>query len=785
MYARLWWKETRLFWPIWVAIGMFAAGVQWLLLWSKVPEARVGFLVLLGLGWSLIYALAVGAGVFAGDRESKTQVFLDTLPVGRRMLWTSKVSFALVTTLGLALALTVVGVLGTPERDPRQYDIATLLLGFGVVLLEGVAWSLFWSVVLRSSLQAALAGLLTVGSLNMAVAGEPASQYLGRRGPGAFGGYAAGAGRRRAGVLVARLHAGTARRRTGMDPAGARPTGLAVRAPDLGDRARIDADLAPAGGGVGWIARGVGGPSPSVGKISVRGPSSESSSMAWAAGVSVFGSANRTQSYRFLACHGVRPGVVWATKVILWLLVTTVLLLATALPMVVIVVIGGPRHNVIDSLQASFVIFEAFVIAVLAGQVVRRSITAWVVAILAFALLVMPQYALVAYSMIPIASLALFPLLVLAISWAWTGDWMNDLRGAARWFRLGGMIGAAAALLVSLYIGYRAWSVPDVGAPFPPRLASADTIPMPADQDAAPDYARIVAELNAAHVPSSDRAAGDGGERFPDNGQLAQVMANGWDPKRESVVAWWEARRGLVEPIRRAAAKPEARFPHSGSWPSSPDHRLVDMHSLLLLLGLDNFERRARGDLAGAWDDLRAAFRMAEQFRRSGPDNETSLSPVMADTDAAMGAGVGGRLAADPGAASCGARRSPRAAPLCRARRPSRGRVHPERTHDPRRPGCIDRSDSGRIGNEPVAPTGAVRALVGADPDPARIASRDRDATQARRPRALGAISPGREPAEDPDRGSKGPKPDSRARPGRRPRVVPGEHTTGPGFADE
>ena len=108
----------------------------------------------------------------------------------------------------------------------------------------------------------------------------------------------------------------------------------------------------------------------------------------------------------------------------------------------------------------------------------------------------------------------------------------------------------------------------------------------------------------------------------PDSSMLAQIIAKGWDPKLEAVVSWWEARRGLIEWLRRAAAKPEARFPRSGSEPYSLDRRIGNMHSLLLLLGLDNFERRSRGDLAGAWDDLRAAFRIADQLCRSGRYNE-------------------------------------------------------------------------------------------------------------------------------------------------------------------
>src|SRR5947209_6149756 len=113
MYARLWWKEARVFWPIWIVLGVVALGVQGLILRTDLPEARTGMLIPLGLGWSLLYAFAVGSAVFAAEREANTQVFLDTLPVGRTMLWTSKVSFALATTLALTLAMAALGAIGT------------------------------------------------------------------------------------------------------------------------------------------------------------------------------------------------------------------------------------------------------------------------------------------------------------------------------------------------------------------------------------------------------------------------------------------------------------------------------------------------------------------------------------------------------------------------------------------------------------------------------------------------------------------------------------------------
>ena len=74
---------------------------------------------------------------------------------------------------------------------------------------------------------------------------------------------------------------------------------------------------------------------------------------------------------------------------------------------------------------------------------------------------------------------------------------------------------------------------------------------------------------------------------------------------------------------RWAAAKPAAQFPQRMHWNSPIDDRIVKLSEMVLLLGIDNFERRSRGDLAGAWDDLRAALRMAGQLGHSGGYGET------------------------------------------------------------------------------------------------------------------------------------------------------------------
>ena len=113
MYARLWWKDARQFWPIWVFLAFAAAVVQGLLLYYLGQDVRQGALGLSASICASLYAFATGAAAFAGERETGTLRLLDTLPVDRRVVWVGKVSFALVTTLALTLTLLAMAAMST------------------------------------------------------------------------------------------------------------------------------------------------------------------------------------------------------------------------------------------------------------------------------------------------------------------------------------------------------------------------------------------------------------------------------------------------------------------------------------------------------------------------------------------------------------------------------------------------------------------------------------------------------------------------------------------------
>jgi hypothetical protein len=159
MYARLWWKETRQFWPIWVIAGLAAPATQWLFRIFLSLDSRYWLLGVTMLAWAMLYALAAGAAAFAGEREAGTLSLLDALPVDRGVVWSAKVSFALVTTAALALALLVMAALSSDSWIRQGPLTAPGIICVAMLVPVALGWGLFWSSVLRNGLSAALVAL--------------------------------------------------------------------------------------------------------------------------------------------------------------------------------------------------------------------------------------------------------------------------------------------------------------------------------------------------------------------------------------------------------------------------------------------------------------------------------------------------------------------------------------------------------------------------------------------------------------------------------------------------
>lgn len=636
MVARLWWKEARTLWPLWAAVLAMAVVVGGLYFRYDRPSIRAGDLPQALIAVTILYAFAVGSTAFAGEREGKTLPFLDTLPVGRRALWWGKASFAFLSLFALALTCSALALaLSTLTRhlDPSAVGAtsgsrfgafgATPRVGSRVdetvtFLLAALAWSLFWSALRENVLSVAVLAILSVASVELSWSAldgiAPADLIL-----------VPTASTLRlvfAGVALAASWAILTRApRPGRAAGAPRTVPIAAPAIRVGRRPWAPAFLA-----LSWQAareaRSAGPTLAAAGAFAfvmlgfllfTSTSRAAGDAFAWflligggvglAAGVNVFGIANRHRDYRFLTHHGVGPGLAWLARVLVWAVPVAAFAWLLGLPAQPwgVARSGRPIPN-----PGWLVVAGGFAVGQLCGLTIRRPITAGTVGVLAMILLMPPLVALQVLRIVPGEGLALVPLALLLIGLAWSGDWMAERPGAGPWLRLAGLVGVAGALLFGGFVAYRARSLPDIGNPFertgtPPAVA--------ADEGAAAGYRRAA----AACIPLPPSAGS-----VVDFTPVERVIADGWDPDARLVVDYWRSNAGAIDLARRAAGRhgPGVSRPATLTGPLDPV--LDAMRRLVPLLALDARERQSRGDLAGGWEDLRAIGRMANHAAEGG-----------------------------------------------------------------------------------------------------------------------------------------------------------------------
>ena len=566
MVARLWWKDARQFWPIGALLVILALAVQWLALHYEYPEARQGGMATVALGWTCLYAFAVAAAAFAGERETRTLGLLDALPVERWRLWLAKSSFALASTMALGLFLFAAASLVT-ERWQMVTPGWGLLVG-GLVLLWVLGWGLLWSSATSNALLAAVLAICSsflflpasiagvrlglderaMPLLNMAVAvltglgsaflfirsGPPSRPILSRRTPSRL----SQAKESPASIGVVKQ---------------SRPRYWPAAAWSLAWQALRE--VRPI---VGWLVLlGL-----AVALLTYLGWS-QSQALAWSvyalaavilAGISVFGIENRARSQAFLTNHGVGPRLVWLVKVGMWVAAMTALGIMFALLVILGAVFAGfpsvPSLRGVEGISefmAGVLGYSAlvFAVAVLCGMVIRRGITAWLVTVVFCILLAFPLGSLSAMGLVPLWFVWLIPLALLAVSLAWCPDWMLDRPGAWRWVKLAFLLAGSFAVLFAGYVAYRVASVPSLD---PARDAELFTFQAPTSVPEAENAAALY--RNA--VPK-DRANVFPLEMWE---QVNRVYEKGWNPNADEAISWYRecASEMVADPPGRCAA---------------------------------------------------------------------------------------------------------------------------------------------------------------------------------------------------------------------------------------
>jgi hypothetical protein len=624
MFARLWWKDTRQFWPIWGLLVIAAGVAQMVTLRFGGDTARLGMLALFAVGWTMLYAVAVGAAAFAGEREMGTLALLDALPVSRRLLWGGKVSFALASTLGLALVMLTMAALSTDRWALERADKILIPLAFTALMIEAIGWGLFWSARSNNALTAAVLGI-TCTLLVLPLVGAATGLYQ-TQSPG-FGmfedrTFVATAPWRL--VLAALTFAASARvmirppQRFADGSPGQRlraRTGLHFRAPLVVEapeptpgrlRKPLWAELRVLvwqalreGWSTWWILAAlilgalvltlqprVGLDPAFVGLLAVT--------IGLTAGVSVFNVENRDRTHRFLAHHGARPGLVWLVKLAVWTFGLWLLFVATGVVSLVLMAIIRPAGTAnYAAVLIAPAIYGSFAVGQLCGMVVRRGITAWVTTVLVLLLVWLPLGLLLSFGLLPpVEGLLVPPLALLAVSWAWRRDWMFERSGPGRWVRLGLLVTGAVVVCTGLYISERRYGVPDAD-PIPPPAGWHDVVPEA--ENAAPLYEKA-------------------------------SQTRDFSPKVRMKWSWREKNAEKLALIRRASLLPHCQFarPDRRTIASAPfPHTMPGVDaSLNFFMANDTQNCIRENDLDAAWDALMVRFRMSRHFAEGGDSLE-------------------------------------------------------------------------------------------------------------------------------------------------------------------
>jgi hypothetical protein len=635
MLIRLWWKEFRVFGPVWLTLVVAGALFQWLLYSTRYDDVRTGSLTFIALCWAVLYTIAVASAAFSGERESNTLGFLDALPVSRPILWLGKASFAIVSTAGLVLVLVGMAELGTSDRPSSgMYSWWSTAEIFGPLLIEGLAWGLFWSALSRNTLLTATMAVVSVAGVMIPAADRPyainerstfwKSNEL--RSIVILGSAASLA----VGASLVILSWRPSRGWSILKKTSSR-TSKPIKIRSASTGRSLFWQVGREGWTTGLLVALLAWFIPvdswlQSDRLDTLLVILMTILAALVAGVSVFGSENTIGSRQFLVHHGVKASAIWWRRLLAWGLVKGSILgvMVLLVPSAPAFSFNGPMFPGIDPRSERIALFtfsslNAFAIGILCGMTIRRRITAVLVGSMVCVALVTPQFVLMSVGMIPLWSLVLVPLILLAISAAWANDWLLEPEGFRRWARLGLLTVVPFGVLSGVYIAYRGLGVANVAPVFTSGTLENATIP--ADQNAADLYRRAIALIQ----PDYRRRA-----RLYQAGTIADslesVVGNMTTPEQVKIAKdLLQENLPAIALSKTASALNGVQFePLARSSLFSADGELYsDLWVLGLLLALETNDRRAKGDLTGTWDDILAQFRMANQLAETRPTDHS------------------------------------------------------------------------------------------------------------------------------------------------------------------
>jgi hypothetical protein len=210
------------------------------------------------------------------------------------------------------------------------------------------------------------------------------------------------------------------------------------------------------------------------------------------------------------------------------------------------------------------------------------------------------------------------PLVIMAVSLAWSGDWLLDRPGAWRWVKLGLLLLAGFGVLFAGYAYDRAELVPVLDPVVEARLFAFTTPPerMAAGHEATALYA----EAMKNYKPWWNEPRGPAARN---------VIDRGWEPTKEDGNYLYVS--AVADLLRKASTQPVVAIPELDRAtifsPLDPISRTPSEFRDFLTVSVRL--HAARGDLPSAWRDLMVMFRMARQWSGAVPVQVAQASLIL------------------------------------------------------------------------------------------------------------------------------------------------------------
>lgn len=166
MFWRVVWKEYRQQRALWLAIAAAGVVMQIGVILYHMLNSVAGLtdaLFTVALSVPVLYSLGCGAALFAGEQESGTFSFQQSLPVSAGRVFVGKLAFAAVSALALFPVLWFVAWVFSNWRLPELSWHMQLWGGGSIAAIEVLIWAALGSLALRRVLPAAVvSGLIAV-----------------------------------------------------------------------------------------------------------------------------------------------------------------------------------------------------------------------------------------------------------------------------------------------------------------------------------------------------------------------------------------------------------------------------------------------------------------------------------------------------------------------------------------------------------------------------------------------------------------------------------------------